>query len=133
MSRRLQRTKAKEGVPTEEKEDSGSDSSAFDKDHVTETLRKMDENFAARLEESEKRNEEKNEDFKNEFIARNNEVSARRDEVFKNELMKMFQDLFIQAKEGIQQENEARLQQESTKLEAMVEYALELWIRVIGG
>ena len=48
MSRRIQRTKAKEGVPTEDKEDSGSESSVLDKDLVMrlfEKMEKMEERF----------------------------------------------------------------------------------------
>ena len=70
MSRRNQR-KAKEQLPAEEREDTESDSSSFDKDYVigfmAEELRKMDENLATRFETQNEKSEKRNEDFRNEI------------------------------------------------------------------
>ena len=108
MSRRVQR-RTKEDVPTEEKEDSGSDSSTFDKGYVAEALRRMDENLARRFEESRKQNEE------------NRRRDDEKNEVFKNGLTEMFQDMLQQAFGNAQQANEGRFQHESNKLETMME------------
>ena len=57
MSRRVQKTKAREDVPTEDKEDSGSDSSALDRDSILEMLRKQSEDIRKQSEDIAKQNE----------------------------------------------------------------------------
>ena len=80
MSKRNQKLKAKEPSSAEEREDTESDSSSLDKDlftRLSERLDKQNEDLSQKLYRQ-------NEDFRNEF---------------KNDLMKMFQEVFKQAKE----------------------------------
>ena len=107
MSRRNQKAKAKEESTAEQRDDSESDTSVLDKDFVIDLINKQSKAY---------------EDFRNELIARNNEESEKNDEkneAFKNEFMKMFQDMFNQAFGNVKQANEARFQQEATKLEEL--------------
>ena len=102
MSKRFQR-KAKEGLPTaEQRDDSESDTSVLDKDFVIDLINKQSN-----------KQSEAYEDLKNEF-------KDFKDD-FKNEFLRMFQEMFKQTKEDIQQENDARLQQETARLENFVE------------
>ena len=109
MSRRVQRTKAREDVPTEDKEDSGSDSSALDRDSILEMLRKQSEDIA-----------KQNEAFQS-LGQRLESFTGGIDEAIARAMVK------------IQQENETRLQQESTKLEAMVEGKLDALSAEVSG
>ena len=99
MSKRVQKTKTKELLPAEEREDSESDSSSLDKDLVLRLIEKMDK-MNQKIEKIDGKFEKIDERL--DKIERNNEAMDR---YFQN----------------YTQGTEARFQQEATKLEAMVD------------